>query len=295
MSCSIYSGSTQRCSRAISYSNASLQTQIPGSSNEDHDLAECDSNDLVQTCLSLETSSHHQHSTMCSSLFETSSSGSHQCRESCTSQRNSSHNCEAISEKFYTIVSVKILARRQKRAILRLQAFTRGSITRLHTSKKLSHHRRRIRQAAKRATDSLKLGNRTTAALSDLMTCKQISQVKKSIESLEVATRLSRECCIRFAHHQHNEKHSAVIVIYNMLTTLNRSGPHMVLRATSLKVLKNVAQWPSLLRAAYVVFEREAREYQSYHSLEIAQNNLPLGKALKYYENLTRTRTQVRT
>ena len=198
-------------------------------------------------------------------------------------------------KKFYTIVSVKILARRQKRAILRLQAFTRGSITRLHTSKKLSHHRRRIRQAAKRATDSLKLGNRTTAALSDLMTCKQISQVKKSIESLEVATRLSRECCIRFAHHQHNEKHSAVIVIYNMLTTLNRSGPHMVLRATSLKVLKNVAQWPSLLRAAYVVFEREAREYHSYHSLEIAQNNLPLGKALKYYENLTRTRTQVRT
>ena len=86
------------------------------------------------------------------------------------------------------------------------------------------------------------------------MTCKQISQVKKSIESLEVATRLSRECCIRFAHHQHNEKQSAVIVIYNMLTTLNRSGPHMVLRATSLKVLKNVAQWPSLLRAAYVFF-----------------------------------------
>jgi len=154
-------------------------------------------------------------------------------------------------KKFYTIVSVKILARRQKRAVLRLQAFTRGSITRLHTSKKLSHHRRRIRQAAKRATDSLKLGNRTTAALSDLMTCKQISQVKKSIESLEVATRLSRECCIRFAHHQHNEKQSAVIVIYNMLTTLNRSGPHMVLRATSLQVLKNVAQWPSLLRASY--------------------------------------------
>ena len=235
MSCSIYSGSTQRCSRAISYSNASLQTQIPGSSNEDHDLAECDSNDLVQTCLSLETSSHHQHSTMCSSLFETSSSGSHQCRESCTSQRNSSHNCQAISEKFYTIVSVKILARRQKRAILRLQAFTRGSITRLHTSKKLSHHRRRIRQAAKRATDSLKLGNRDscTVRFDDVqanLSSKEIDRVlggrDASLSRVLYSIRTSSaqretQCCdCDLQHVDHSE----------------RSGPHMVLRATSLKV-----------------------------------------------------------
>eukprot|EP00939_MAST-03C_sp_MAST-3C-sp1_P005132 g5132.t1 len=152
---------------------------------------------------------------------------------------------------FYYIAKKKMAVLKILRATVLLQAVARGHITRVHTSKKIYEHRERIRQAAARATEALRLGNVTMAALADLTSYKQISQVKRAIDALETATRLSRECCARFANHGAKEGSSAVVIIYNLLTTLNRSEPHMNLRATAIKVLKNVARWKSLIAVVH--------------------------------------------
>ena len=124
-----------------------------------------------------------------------------------------------------------------------VQAFWRGCIARSRSTKSLNAMRERIQSANANASDEMKLGNRTSAALQVLLRSKALSEVFDSIKTLEVSTRLSSVCCSCFA-----QEIDAVPIIYGLMRSCNRSQPHRKLLLHALRVLNNV--WPFEMKIA---------------------------------------------
>lgn len=92
-------------------------------------------------------------------------------------------------------------------------------------SAKVTALRHRIKLAEKkaRADPSLRLGKRTTAALTTLQNGKQISQLLKALQFLQMSTQVSKYCCASFA------ECGAPTVLFGLLRSCNRSQPHQEL------------------------------------------------------------------
>jgi abnormal spindle-like microcephaly-associated protein len=92
-------------------------------------------------------------------------------------------------------------------------------------SKNVTAARRRIRAAElkARADPSLRLGKRTVAALATLQNGKQVSQILKALQFLQVSTQISKHCCASFA------EGGATAVLFGLLRSCNRSQPHQEL------------------------------------------------------------------
>ena len=134
----------------------------------------------------------------------------------------------------------KLRRKRILKSLLVAQAFWRGALARKRSSKSLKAMRQRVRRANSNAREEMKLGNRTSKALSVLLNSSNLSEVFIAIKTLEVSTRLSSVCCICFV------ENNAVPIIYGLMRSCNRSQPHRKLLKHALHVLISV--WPFEIR-----------------------------------------------
>ncbi|XP_077986991.1 abnormal spindle-like microcephaly-associated protein homolog [Glandiceps talaboti] len=142
----------------------------------------------------------------------------------------------------------KIDAEKRKKAIQTLQALWRGRQVRTSIkSKKLKMIRGRLQEANKNATEQMKLCNRVSTALDFLLHTRMMSHLLTSLESLEVATRLSPKCCERIA------ANNAVHTVYELIRSCNRSLPHMQAISFCISILLNLAKYENTVYAVYEV------------------------------------------
>ena len=119
----------------------------------------------------------------------------------------------------------------------KIQACWRGYNVRKHTSMELEKMRERVRQANEAAEESMKLGNRAALALQLLTTSKQMSLILKACDHLDVATSLSKECCLRLI------EHNVVGIIFGLIQSCNRSKPHMEVLKHAVNILCSLSHY----------------------------------------------------
>jgi abnormal spindle-like microcephaly-associated protein len=152
-------------------------------------------------------------------------------------------NAAMIIQKSVRIFLSRLTFGRLRKAVCRVQSIVRGMLVRKHAHKKMKARLRSIRLAnsVAAADPSLKLGNRTRAALDVLQTSSSLSEIMNTVCILEIATRLSEACCSAFA------SAGAPAILFSLIRTCNRSLPHIKLLHGILLVLSNVAQYEYLL------------------------------------------------
>ena len=127
--------------------------------------------------------------------------------------------------------------------IISLQAVWRGRSIRRRRSKKARVIAKRVATANSKALENpnMRLGVRTTSALLVLQNSSRLVEIMNAVSTLEVSTRLSRNCCIAFTECEAPE------IIYSLVRTCNRSLPHVELLHYVLLTLTNVARHNELL------------------------------------------------
>lgn len=130
-----------------------------------------------------------------------------------------------------------------KNGFRRLQSVYRGNKLRKKCSKRLRHTAMKVAEANKKALTEphMVLGNRTSSALSILLTSQRLAEITGAMVTLETSTRLSVNCCHAFSNV------NAPKVLYKLIRTCNRSLPHVALLKLILKTLSNVVLHESLI------------------------------------------------
>jgi abnormal spindle-like microcephaly-associated protein len=139
------------------------------------------------------------------------------------------------------------IARRRVRTLkvrlVALQSLARGSIARMHRSKKVAVIARRIHRAniQARKDPSMCLGARTASALLVVQKSTSLSEIMAAIVTLEMSTRLSLACCVAFT------ECTATEILFSLIRTCNRSLPHVELLSHVLLTFRNVVKHKELL------------------------------------------------
>ena len=139
------------------------------------------------------------------------------------------------------------LARRRARgavkAILALQGMWRGRVVRKKTGKRMRVIRLKVALANENAQKNpeLRLGVRTLRALEVVLNSKSLAEIMRAVTTLEVSSRFSEKCCENFS------AAGAPTVLFKLITTLNRSLPHVELIQFTLMTLQNVGKHEHLV------------------------------------------------
>ncbi|KAH9505369.1 hypothetical protein Btru_058529 [Bulinus truncatus] len=127
--------------------------------------------------------------------------------------------------------------RLQSSSATKLQALWRGYRVRRNTKNvKIVKARKKVQDATRAATKENTIGVRTTSALDFLLHVKDLAQVLEALMRLEFATHHSAECCLQII------EVNAVSVLYRLISSCNRSVPHMELIKYALCILLNLAK-----------------------------------------------------
>uniref|UniRef100_UPI003AAD236D abnormal spindle-like microcephaly-associated protein n=1 Tax=Centroberyx gerrardi TaxID=166262 RepID=UPI003AAD236D len=144
-----------------------------------------------------------------------------------------------------------LLLRRQKRVqrgIVKAQALWRGHRSRrLNDNPKVENVRHRLRKASSGIREEDKLCNKTSSALDYLLRYKHFSYILEALKNLEIATRLSPECCERLV------ESGATLVIFTLIRCCNRSVPCMDVITYSIQILLNLSKYHKTIEAVYAV------------------------------------------
>jgi len=137
----------------------------------------------------------------------------------------------------------RVLIHRKNLSLSLIQACCRGFLVRRSRSKKVLHIARLVAAANMHAirNPSLVLGERTRVALYELRTSKRLTEITDAAITLEMSTRLSRNCCVAFVNV------GAPSILYELLGTCNRSLPHVEIVRIVLLTLRNVSKHKDLL------------------------------------------------
>lgn len=146
---------------------------------------------------------------------------------------------QRIMRQFLSRIAFKVL---QQNAI-QIQTFYRGRLVRTSLSKEILFYTTRIQKAnaVAKAKPELKLGNRTKAALEELVKSRTLTEIMEAIRILEEATRLSEVCCNTFVNT------GAPGILFSLIRSCNRSLPHIKVLHGVLKTLTNVARFDFLI------------------------------------------------
>ncbi|XP_067086593.1 abnormal spindle-like microcephaly-associated protein [Osmerus mordax] len=144
-----------------------------------------------------------------------------------------------------------LLLRRQQRVeqgIIKAQALWRG-----HASRKLHDHHRvvavrhRLRMVSDGAQEEDRLCHKTSMAIDHLLQYKHFSYILSALKNLELATRLSPECCEMLV------ESGATLVIFTLIRSCNRSVPCMEVISYAIQVLLNLSKYHKTVEAVYMV------------------------------------------
>jgi abnormal spindle-like microcephaly-associated protein len=133
--------------------------------------------------------------------------------------------------------------RKVKKGVIQFQACTRAIAVRRKRPKKLVVLASRVIRANERSVKDpkMRLGYRTTNALTILQTSTRLAEIMAAVKTLEASTRLSVGCCEVFT------RVNAAHILLNLIAGCNRSVPHVELVHFTLLTLDNVAQHARLL------------------------------------------------
>ncbi|XP_041134515.1 LOW QUALITY PROTEIN: abnormal spindle-like microcephaly-associated protein homolog [Polyodon spathula] len=140
--------------------------------------------------------------------------------------------------------------RRQQRVqhgVVKIQALWRGFCSRRRDSPKVVAIRRRVEKANKESKEENKLGNKTAIAIDYLLRYKDLSCIIAALKHLEAATRLSSVCCENLA------ESGAILTIFILIRSCNRSVPCMEVIAYAIQVLLNLSKYEKTIGAVYEV------------------------------------------
>lgn len=130
-----------------------------------------------------------------------------------------------------------MVQKRIHKAAAKIQSTFRGwYLRRTLADKRVEKALKRIHCAEENATEEMKLCNRTQTAIDYLLSVKNLSTVYDKLCELDVATRLSFECCESVIQ---DNAHS---VIYKIVRFCNRSLPHMEIKRVAFCILSNLAK-----------------------------------------------------
>ncbi|XP_061859536.1 abnormal spindle-like microcephaly-associated protein [Colius striatus] len=142
-----------------------------------------------------------------------------------------------------------LACRRRRRfavGIMKFQALWRGySWRKRNDTAKTKALRLSLENANKKCREENKLCNRTAIAIENLLKHKQLSYILEALKNLEVATRLSPLCCENMA------QSSAIVTIFVLIRSCNRSVPCMDVIRYSIQVLLNVSKYERTSQAVY--------------------------------------------
>ncbi|NXX16482.1 ASPM protein, partial [Podargus strigoides] len=144
----------------------------------------------------------------------------------------------------------RFLACRRRRkfavGITKFQALWRGySWRKSHDTAKTKALRCSLAKANEKSREESKLCNRTAIAIEYLLKYKHLSYILAALKHLEVATRLSPLCCENMAQSR------AILTIFVLIRSCNRSVPCMDVIRYSVQVLLNVSKYERTTRAVY--------------------------------------------
>jgi len=124
-----------------------------------------------------------------------------------------------------------------------LQSLFRGHCIRRQSSPDIVLAAKRLASARRRALlePHTCLGARTYTSLQTLQRSKRLSEIIDAVRTLELSTKVSRECCFAFA------KTEAPDILFGLMESCNRSLPHQELLHYTLKVLKNISDHCDIL------------------------------------------------
>ncbi|XP_051977861.1 abnormal spindle-like microcephaly-associated protein [Xyrauchen texanus] len=138
--------------------------------------------------------------------------------------------------------------KRLQQGIIKAQALWRGHCSRkLNDSSKVVSIRQRFREVNRMVKEEDKLCNKTTTALSYLLGYQNYAYILAALKHLETATRLSPECCERLV------ESGAMLTIFTLIRSCNRSVPSMEIITLSIQVLLNLSKYNRTIDAVYDV------------------------------------------
>lgn len=157
---------------------------------------------------------------------------------------------QAASVIQHTVKRFLLLRRQQKveQGIIKAQALWRG-----HASRKLNDYRKvvairhRLRKVSEDVQEADRLCNKTSTAIDYLLRYKHFSYILEALKNLEIATRLSPECCERLV------ESGATLVIFTLIRSCNRSVPCMEVITCATQVLLNLSKYHKTIEAVYAV------------------------------------------
>ncbi|NWX08941.1 ASPM protein, partial [Caloenas nicobarica] len=144
----------------------------------------------------------------------------------------------------------RFLACRRRRkfavGVVKFQALWRGySWRKSNDTAKTKALRRSLEKANENSREENKLCNRTAIAIEYLLKYKHLSYILAALKHLEVATRLSPLCCENMAQSR------AILTIFVLIRSCNRSVPCMDVIRYSIQVLLNVSKHERTTQAVY--------------------------------------------
>ncbi|XP_069088229.1 abnormal spindle-like microcephaly-associated protein [Pleurodeles waltl] len=132
--------------------------------------------------------------------------------------------------------------------VIQIQALWRGYFWRSrHDTPKLLRLRNRLVEVTMEQKEENKLCNRTSIAIDYLLKFKHLSYILAALKHLEVATRLSSVCCENMA------RSGAIVNIFILIRSCNRSIPCMEVIKYSIQVLLNLSKYEKTTQAVYAV------------------------------------------
>lgn len=149
--------------------------------------------------------------------------------------------------------NVRIFLQHRKHAkvtggIIKFQALWRGHQWRKeHDTKQMRKLRKRLQKVNEQVKDEDRLCNRTSVAVTYLLTYRHLSYILAALQHLEVATRLSSVCCVSMA------QSGAVKTIFTLIRSCNRSIPCMEVIKLAIQVLLNLSKYEGTVSAVYEV------------------------------------------
>ncbi|XP_043936192.1 abnormal spindle-like microcephaly-associated protein [Protopterus annectens] len=144
----------------------------------------------------------------------------------------------------------QFLFRKQQRkvqnGVMKIQALWKGYCWRKYNdTNKIIAVRHRLEQANRESKEENKLFNRTVLALDYLLKYSDLAYILAALKHLEVATRLSSVCC------EYLVQSGAIINIFILIRSCNRSVPCMEIIKYAIQVLLNLSKYEKTTEAVY--------------------------------------------
>lgn len=130
--------------------------------------------------------------------------------------------------------------------VLKAQSFARGWIVRKNSEKELKECHLRLVEATRQWTVEKSIHYRTNMALDVLVNGSRLTSLSDALKELQLVTSLLKCCC------KDTVDSGAVPILFDLLGTLNRSGPHMDLAELIISIFINLLDESSTREDVFV-------------------------------------------